>query len=84
MLGFLEKAGIDYDIITDHDLHIRGYEAAKNYYVLVTGCHPEYPSLESLNTYTAFARNGGNITYLGGNGFYVSSFHAKIITQNAN
>lgn len=73
-IGFLENFGIDYDIITDHDLHISGYKAVKNYDVLITGCHPEYPSLESLNTYTAFVKHGGNIMYLGGNGFYVSDF----------
>ena len=74
MIGFLEESGIDYDIVTDHDLHIGGYKVVENYDVLITGCHPEYPSLELLNTYTAFAKTGGNIMYLGGNGFYVSQF----------
>jgi hypothetical protein len=64
--------------------HIGGYKAVKNYDVLITGCDPEYPSLELLNSYTAFAKNGGNIMYLGGNVFYVSLFSKRYLAQIAN
>ncbi|EXF77328.1 hypothetical protein CFIO01_12983 [Colletotrichum fioriniae PJ7] len=72
MIGFLEgKLGRGgYDVLTDHDLHAQGVAALQRYKVVVTGCHPEYPSLEVLNAYAAFARTGGHLMYLGGNGFY--------------
>ena len=74
MIGFLEHLGVPYDVITDHDLHFCRQEASsfdiKRYRVLITGCHPEYPTLESLEAYTEFASLGGSIMYLGGNGFY--------------
>lgn len=72
MIGFLEqKLGRGgYDVLTDHDLHTHGVGALARYRVVLTGCHPEYPSLEVLNAYAAFARTGGHLMYLGGNGFY--------------
>ncbi|KAK8170116.1 hypothetical protein IWX90DRAFT_502290 [Phyllosticta citrichinensis] len=71
-IGFLEdRLGRgNYDVVTDHDLHLSGVEALSGYKCVLTGCHPEYPSLESLNAYSAYARGGGSIMYLGGNGFY--------------
>ncbi|KAJ9150237.1 Large subunit of-dimethylformamidase protein [Pleurostoma richardsiae] len=75
MLGFLERTlgRGGYDVLTDHDLHIKGADSLMDYDVVVTGCHPEYPSLQTLNVYAAFARDGGHIMYLGGNGFYWTS-----------
>ncbi|KAG6365765.1 hypothetical protein INS49_007376 [Diaporthe citri] len=72
MIGFLEeKLGRGgYDVLTDHDLHTYGVKALERYRVVVTGSHPEYPTLEVINAYAAFARNGGHLMYLGGNGFY--------------
>ncbi|EME89443.1 uncharacterized protein MYCFIDRAFT_206356 [Pseudocercospora fijiensis CIRAD86] len=72
MLGFLEsklgKGG--YDVVTEHDLHIRGLDAVKSYDILITGSHPEYPSLNELDAYVSFVAQGGYVMYLGGNGFY--------------
>lgn len=73
MVGFLECHGIPYDTITDHDLHSQGVSCILQYNTVITGNHPEYPSLECLDTYTAYAKRGGNIMYLGGNGFYWAS-----------
>ena len=70
MIGFLERQGIPYDIVTDHDLHFHGAGALASYDTVLTGCHPEYPTLQSYNAYETFARQGGSIMYLGGNGFY--------------
>ncbi|VUC30656.1 unnamed protein product [Clonostachys rosea] len=72
MIGLLEeKLGRGgYDVLTDHDLHVYGDAALEGYQAILTGCHPEYPSLEVLNAYSSFARAGGSILYLGGNGFY--------------
>ena len=73
MVGFLEELlGDGYDVLTDHDLHLRGAAALSNYDVVITSSHPEYPSMESLNAYEGFAKNGGYLMYTGGNGFYVS------------
>ncbi|KAJ5206511.1 Concanavalin A-like lectin/glucanase subgroup [Penicillium cf. griseofulvum] len=70
MVGYLERSGIPYDIITDHCLSSRGQEATAQYTTLITGCHPEYHTLTSLDAFSAFAKSGGNLMYLGGNGFY--------------
>lgn len=73
MGGYLERLGVEYDIITDHDLHQQGPGALRGYATVLTGCHPEYPSLESYQAYEVYLRAGGNLMYLGGNGFYWSS-----------
>lgn len=70
MVGFLEREGIPYEVVTDHDLHARGAAALEGFNTVITGSHPEYPTLESLSAYAGFARGGGNLMYLGGNGFY--------------
>jgi hypothetical protein len=70
MIGFLERSGIPYDVITDHCLNSKGHEAISRYSTLITGCHPEYHSLQTLDAFGDFAKSGGNMMYLGGNGFY--------------
>ena len=70
LIGFLEREGISYEIVTDHDLHERGVAAISGFNTVLTGSHPEYPSTESYNAYMAYAKQGGNLMYLGGNGFY--------------
>ena len=68
MVGFLERENIPYDVVTDHDLHLHGVSALTAYNTAITGCHPEYPTMESYNAYEHFAKRGGNLMYLGGNG----------------
>ncbi|KIX99209.1 uncharacterized protein Z520_04785 [Fonsecaea multimorphosa CBS 102226] len=70
MIGFLEREGIPYEIVTDHDLHEQGVAAIQGFNTVITGSHPEYPSVHSYNAYTVYAKQGGNLVYLGGNGFY--------------
>jgi hypothetical protein len=70
MVGFLEKSGIPYDVVTDHDLHLKGVFALSSYTTAITGCHPEYPTLQSYTAYENFVKQGGSLLYLGGNGFY--------------
>lgn len=70
MLGFLEQQGVSYEIVTDHDLHIRGAAALQGFNMVITGSHPEYPTLKSFNAYNTFSKSGGNLMYMGGNGFY--------------
>jgi N,N-dimethylformamidase len=69
ILGWLENRGIEYDVITDEDLHREGVELLEQYRAVLTGTHPEYyttPMLDGLRTYLAGA---GRLVYLGGNGF---------------
>jgi N,N-dimethylformamidase len=70
LLDWLEHEGIGYDTITDDDLHAEGAGLLRPYAGVITGGHPEYVSeamLDALGTYTD---DGGNLAYLGGNGFY--------------
>ena len=67
--GWLEKRGIEYDIITDEDLHREGAAVLESYRAVLTGAHPEYytsPMLEGLYQYIS---GPGRLIYLGGNGF---------------
>ncbi|MDJ0777693.1 MAG: N,N-dimethylformamidase [Gammaproteobacteria bacterium] len=69
ILGWLEARGIDYDVITDEDLHCEGAGLLERYRAVLTGTHPEYyttPMMDALRTYLAGA---GRLAYLGGNGF---------------
>lgn len=70
MIGFLERSGIPYDVITDHCLHTLGKQTTSQYKTMITSCHPEYHSLNTLDAFSDFAKSGGSLMYLGGNGFY--------------
>jgi hypothetical protein len=70
MVGFLKRCGIPYDVVADHDLHLKGVSALSPYTTTITGCHTEYPTLQSYAAYEDFVKKGGNLMYLGGNGFY--------------
>lgn len=71
LLSWLEHAGVDFDIVTDEDVHDEGPEALRGARLLVTGSHPEYVSADVRNAALTFVRAGGNIFYAGGNGFYM-------------
>ena len=66
----LERAGIDYEVVTDHDLHAEGAAALAPYSVVLTGQHPEYHSVQTLDGVAQYIEGGGRFIYLGGNGFY--------------
>ena len=69
ILGWLEEKGIEYDVITDEDLHNEGVAVLAQYSAVITGAHPEYfttPMWDGLQTYLV---RGGRMAYLGGNGF---------------
>ena len=70
IIDWLEHEGGDYDVITDEDLHREGLNLLKPYRVVLTGSHPEYDSLQMLDTVQAYLRGGGRFMYMGGNGFY--------------
>jgi N,N-dimethylformamidase len=70
LLDWLEHEGIPYDTITDDDLHAEGAGLLAPYAGVITGGHPEYVSGEMLDALGAYLDAGGNLAYLGGNGFY--------------
>ncbi|NJC71976.1 hypothetical protein HC031_19965 [Planosporangium thailandense] len=69
-VAFFDHAGIEYDVLTDHDVHADGAAALDGYQVVVTGSHPEYYSGTMLDAVQAHVEAGGCLMYLGGNGFY--------------
>ena len=70
VLSWLEREGIDYDIVTDDDLDRDGAAALAPYRCVMTGSHPEYHTARSHEAVGAFLAAGGRLVYLGGNGFY--------------
>ena len=70
ILDLLDRRGIEVEIITDHDLHAEGLGLLSRYQAVLTGQHPEYHSLETLDAIAGFLEQGGRFAYLGGNGFY--------------
>jgi len=70
LLDWLEHEGLEYDTITDDDLHAEGPDLLRPYAGVVTGGHPEYVSEDMLDALGSYIDGGGNLAYLGGNGFY--------------
>lgn len=71
LVDWLEAKGFEYDVITDHDLHAEGVDLLDGYDCVLTGMHPEYYSAQMLDAIEEYAHErGGNLMYLGGNGFY--------------
>jgi len=46
--GWLDKQGIEYDVITDEDLHDEGVGLLNSYRAVLTGTHPEYYTTPSI------------------------------------
>lgn len=70
LLAFLHHREVDFDVVTDEQLHAEGATALDGYRVVVTGSHPEYWSTAMLDALETWQRGGGRLMYLGGNGFY--------------
>jgi N,N-dimethylformamidase len=78
IVDWLEQRGYEYDVLTDEDLHREGVAALRPYRAVVTGSHPEYASEPMLDAYETYVTGGGNVMYMGGNGFYwVISYSAE-------
>lgn len=69
ILGWLEAAGIDYDVITDEDMHHEGVGLLERYPAVLTGTQPEYYTTSMWDGLRAYIARGGRLAYLGGNGF---------------
>jgi len=70
LTGWLDRMGVAFDVITDHDLHEEGEALLAPYNVVLTGTHPEYHTVETLDALQTYTETGGRLMYLGGNGFY--------------
>jgi N,N-dimethylformamidase len=78
LIDWLEHLGVRVDVLSDQDLHEEGTSLIKPYEVLLTGTHPEYCSSAMLDALEGYISTGGNMMYLGGNGFYwVIAFHPE-------
>ncbi|HEX3983123.1 MAG TPA: N,N-dimethylformamidase beta subunit family domain-containing protein [Acidisoma sp.] len=79
LFGWLAHHGIDYDIITDEDLHGDGFPLIEDYQVILTGSHPEYHSTAMWDAMKAWTDRGGRLMYMGGNGWYWRiAFHDEL------
>ncbi len=70
ILRWLDASGIDYDVITDHQLHEEGLDLLSRYRVVLTGSHPEYDTTPMLDALEDWLAAGGRLFYTGANGFY--------------
>ena len=70
LLWWLEHAGYDYDLITDHDVHAEGSAALAPYKSVLNVTQPEYYSEQMLDATEQYLMEGGRVMYLGGNGYY--------------
>ncbi len=70
LIAWLHAKGLDYDVITDQELHDEGLDAISNYKAVTTGSHPEYHTAQTLDALLQYRNSGGRLMYLGGNGFY--------------
>lgn len=70
LTDWLVANDIEFDVITDEDLHDEGVEVLAPYSLLLTGSHPEYHTERMLDALIKFREGGGHFAYLGANGFY--------------
>lgn len=70
LIAWADALGIPMDIITDEDLDNEGVELLRGYKVVLTGSHPEYHTVGTLDALQDYVGTGGRLCYLGGNGFY--------------
>ena len=70
LLAWLHAKGFAFDVVTDEDLDDDGVEILAPYRAVLTGSHPEYHTLNSLNALQGYVDRGGKLAYLGGDGFY--------------
>ena len=70
LFDWLEQKKIEYDVITDEDLHRGGLATLEPYSIVMTGTHPEYHSTAMWDTMKAWIDRGGRLMYMGGNGWY--------------
>jgi len=70
IIAFLEKAGIDYDIISDELVDEEGLSLLEQYRAIVSSTHPEYPTAAMFDAIRDYTDQGGRFFYGGGNGWF--------------
>lgn len=70
LVDWLTERGFEFDVVTDHDLHADGLDLIRDYKVVLTGSHPEYVTGNIIDALEFYGASGGNLMYLGGNGFF--------------
>ena len=70
LTDWLEREQIDYDVITDEDMHAEGVTLLERYRCVMTCTHPEYYSTPMWDALFDYLQGGGRLMYMGGNGFY--------------
>jgi N,N-dimethylformamidase len=70
LIDWLEEQGIEYDVITDLELHHDGLARLQDYRVVSTASHNEYWSESMLLAAQSYLNDGGRMIYLSGNGMY--------------
>ncbi len=70
LFAWLRHQGIDFDVVTDQELHDEGSAVLTPYRAVLTTTHPEYHTAESLDAFLGYREAGARLGYLGGNGFY--------------
>lgn len=69
LMEWLTHIDVQADVITDRELHEDGAQTLADYRVVITGSHPEYCTSQMLDSLECFVDGGGQLMYLGGNGF---------------
>lgn len=70
IVDWLHARGFEVDIITDEYLDDHGVRLLAPYSVVITGSHPEYHTRRTIDALRLYREGGGNLMYMGGNGFY--------------
>ena len=70
LIAWLQAMNVPCDVVTDQELHDDGLAVLEGYRTVSTTTHPEYHTAETLDAMRDYRDNGGNLLYLGGNGFY--------------
>jgi N,N-dimethylformamidase len=80
LFDWLAHQHVDYDVVTDEDLHEDGLGAIADYRVIITGTHPEYHSTRMWDAMKAWLDRSGRLMYMGGNGWYLRiAFHDELL-----
>lgn len=67
---WLEEKEIEFDVITDDDMHAEGSGLLEHYDCVMTTTHPEYYTTAMMHALLDYQQKGGRFVYMGGNGFY--------------
>jgi len=70
LFAWLDAKGIGFDVVTDRELHDSAGACLEGYRAVATTTHPEYHTAPMLDGLQRYRDTGGNLLYLGGNGFY--------------